>query len=41
MLIAIRGEIAEIESGALAIEDNPLVVAPYNGGFARLGPAIP
>ena len=28
-MIAIRGEIAEIESGALAIEDNPLVNAPH------------
>ena len=29
VMIAIRGEIAEIESGALAIEDNPLVNAPH------------
>ncbi len=28
-MIAIRGEIAEIESGALATEDNPLVNAPH------------
>ena len=28
-MIAIRGEIAEIESGALAVEDNPLVNAPH------------